>query len=145
MHAFLRRPWGFSRALGCGARKGAARTPRRKWGSRSGSVARDLGVQSREIWQGIAELLSDLLEQPGTCKPPKSFFFFFPLSAAVLEVPQQCQKARQPRPWYHSHALLFPLHQPRTVLLRVCEFVSVRVCACPLQQQEQGTKHNSSL
>ena len=34
--------------------QGAARTPRRNFGSRGGSVARALGVQSREIWQVIA-------------------------------------------------------------------------------------------
>ena len=47
----------FSRALGCGARRAPACTPRCKCGSRPGSMARALGVQSREIWQvttGIA-------------------------------------------------------------------------------------------
>ena len=37
---------GFSRALGCRARKGPACTPRRRFGSRSGSVERDPGVQA---------------------------------------------------------------------------------------------------
>ena len=41
---------GSSRALGCGARRGPACTPRRKFGSRAGSVARSLGVlQSRNL------------------------------------------------------------------------------------------------
>ena len=57
LHAFLRRPWVLSRALGCGARKWPACTPRCKFGSRAGSVARALGVQSREIWQEITGLL----------------------------------------------------------------------------------------
>ena len=47
----------FPPALGCGARRETACTPRRK----CGSVARALGVQSREIWQLIAGLLSDQL------------------------------------------------------------------------------------
>ena len=64
LHVFLRRPWVFSRANGCGARKGPTCTPRRKFGSREGSVARALGVQSREIWQveAITGLLSAELE-----------------------------------------------------------------------------------
>ena len=49
LHSFLRRPWVFSCALGCGARRGPACTPRRKFWSRPGSVARAVGVQSREI------------------------------------------------------------------------------------------------
>ena len=53
LHAFLRRPWVFLRALGCGARRGPACTPRWKLGSQAGSVARALGVQSHEIWQVI--------------------------------------------------------------------------------------------
>ena len=51
-------PAGFSRTLGCGARRGPACTPRRKFGSRAGSVARTLGVQSRETWRVITGLLS---------------------------------------------------------------------------------------
>ena len=53
LHAFLRRPCVFSRALDCGARRGPTGTRRRKFGSRVGSVARALGVRSREIWQVI--------------------------------------------------------------------------------------------
>ena len=51
LRAFLWRPWVVCRALGCGARRGPTCTPRRKFGSRAGSVARALGVQRREIWQ----------------------------------------------------------------------------------------------
>ena len=64
LHVFLRRPRVDSRALGCGARWGGACTPRRKFGSRAGSVARALGVQSREIWQVIAGSLSAELHTP---------------------------------------------------------------------------------
>ena len=51
LHDSLRRSWVFCRAFGCGARTGGPCTPRRKFESRAGSVARAPGVQSREIWQ----------------------------------------------------------------------------------------------
>ena len=66
----LRRPWVFSRVLGCGARRGAACTPRRKFGSRAGSVARALAVQSREKMQVITRLLSAELEPSKTMENP---------------------------------------------------------------------------
>ena len=53
-------------SLGCGASRGAACTPRRKIGSQADSVARALGVQSREIWQVIMGLLSAQLEPSKT-------------------------------------------------------------------------------
>ena len=70
MHAFLRRPWVFSRALGRGARRGAACSQWRKFGSRAGSVVCALGVQSSEIWHAITGLLaaqsepSKIMENP---------------------------------------------------------------------------------
>ena len=70
LHAFLRRPCGFSRALGCGARGGPACTPRRKFGSRVDSVARALGVQSREIRQVITGSLSAKLGPSKTTENP---------------------------------------------------------------------------
>ena len=51
---FILWPRVFSRALGCAAHRGPACTPRRECGSRLGSVACALGVQSRVIWQVIA-------------------------------------------------------------------------------------------
>ena len=97
---FLFRPRVFSRALGCGARRGPACVQWCKCGFRPGSVARALGVQSREIWQVIAGLRSDQLEPTRSMQPPKYFLLvlhFASLSAAVREVPQQLLKARQPR------------------------------------------------
>ena len=65
LHVFLRRPWVPSRALGCGACTGPVCTQRCKCGSRAGSVALALGVQSREIWQVITGWLSvELLVEP---------------------------------------------------------------------------------
>ena len=60
----------FSRALGYGARSGAACTPRRKFGSRTGSVARALSIQSREVWQVITGLLCVELEPSKTMGNP---------------------------------------------------------------------------
>ena len=56
---FLLWPRVFSRALGCGARRGLACTPRCKCGSRAASVARALGVQNRGIWRVTTGSLCD--------------------------------------------------------------------------------------
>ena len=53
-----------------------------------GSVARALGVQSREVWQVIVGLLSDKLLTPcrgnqAHAKPPRMSFWFFRLLSAV--------------------------------------------------------------
>ena len=64
-----------SRALGCGARRGGACTPRRKCGSWPGSVARALGIQIRAIWQGIKESLSTPPSLVGLWKPHNISFF----------------------------------------------------------------------
>ena len=50
--------------------QGPACTPRRKFGSRAGSVARALGVQSREIWQVITGSLSAELEPSKATENP---------------------------------------------------------------------------
>ena len=75
---FLQRPWIFSRALGYRARLGPACTARRKFGSRTGFVARALGVQSREIWQVITGSLSAEIE-PSTTIGNQHVSCFFPL------------------------------------------------------------------
>ena len=56
--------------LGCGARRGPACTPRCKCGSRPGSVARALGVHSREIWQVTTGSLSAEVEPSKTIENP---------------------------------------------------------------------------
>ena len=55
-------PVGRFRALGCGARRKLARTLRCKCGPWPRSVARALGVQSRENWQITTGLNSDDVE-----------------------------------------------------------------------------------
>ena len=45
-------------------------TPRRKFGSRAGTVARTLGVQSHGIWQVITGLLSAELAPSKTMENP---------------------------------------------------------------------------
>ena len=67
LHGFLRRPWVFSHALVCGARRGPTCTPRSKF--RTGSVARALGVQSREIWQIIAVTFRGARPEQHNVKP----------------------------------------------------------------------------
>ena len=62
-------------ALGCGARRGPARTRRRKRGSRPGSMVRSLGVQSREIWQVTTGSPSAELELSNTMENPHISFF----------------------------------------------------------------------
>ena len=108
---FLFQPRVFSRALGCGARRGAACTPRRKCRPRPDPVTCALGVQSCAIWRVIAGSLSAELGPTKPIETPKMCFFafhFFSLSAAVPEKPQQPSKAtRQPR--YSSRASSFSL------------------------------------
>ena len=113
---------GFSRDLGCGACRRIACTPRCKCGSRPGSVARALGVQSREIWQVIAGLLCNQLEPTRPTQTPKMSFCscFSPLSAAaVSEVPQKPSKSKAKQPRYNSSrtSSVSPKLQSRTVLL----------------------------
>ena len=67
--AFLLRPRACPRVLGCGARRGAACTPRRKFGPRPGSVARAPGPQSRASWQAITGSHSALPSNAGHWKP----------------------------------------------------------------------------
>ena len=127
---FLLRPRVFSRALDCGARRGPACT-RRKFMSRPGSVARALGVQSRETWQVIAGLVSDQLEPTRPMQTPKMFFppSFLHLqyiSAAVYEVPQQPSKVRQSR--HNSRASTCSLSDSHERCFCVWVRERVRVC-----------------
>ena len=140
---FLGRPRVFSRALSCGALRGAACTPRCKCRSRPGSVALALGVQSREIWQVIAGLLSDQLESTRPMQAPKCplYISFFHLSPASFEVTHQLSKARQQR--YNSRASSVSLcDSPERYF---CVRIRVRACVCVchcriLEQKEPGTQ-----
>ena len=85
LHAFLQRPC-LSRALGCGARRGLACTPRRMFRSRTGSVERALGVQSREISQEITGLLSAELELSKTMENPHVSCFAPPMTMTCLVI-----------------------------------------------------------
>ena len=69
--AFLFQPRVFSHALGCGARRAPACTPRCKGGSRPGPAASVLGAQSRAIWQVTTGLLSSELEPNKTMEKPQ--------------------------------------------------------------------------
>ena len=116
---FLFRPWVRSRALGCGARRRPACTPRCKFGSRPGSVVRALGVQCREIWQATTgSFFPTSSSQPGPCKPQERHMYFFTSLLLFLKYHSSRQRlwattVQQPR------FKLFPLEQERTVLQRV--------------------------
>ena len=73
---FHLRPRVFSRAVGCGARRGAACTPRRKRGSRPRPVGRALGLQSREFWQITQGRRSDLTPLRNYSEKPVVRLFF---------------------------------------------------------------------
>ena len=75
LQALFGRPRIVSYALGSGPRRGPACTPWRKRGSRPGSVARALGVQSCAICQVITWSFSAELEPARPMETPKIFFF----------------------------------------------------------------------
>ena len=85
LHAFLRRPWVFSGALGCGARRGPACTPRHKFVPRAAPVTRALDVPTREIWQ----------RHHRVAEPRKTVEY--PHSALLLLAFLHCCTATQPR------------------------------------------------
>ena len=129
------RPRVSSRALGRGARRGSActlgaslgrgRAPWRVlWAFKSRSLA---------INHEIAFRLARANQAHAT--PQNAIFNFSPLSTAVLEVPQQPSKARQPR--YNSRASSFSLcdSHERRFCAWVRERVWVRVCHCRILQQ----------
>ena len=125
---FLFRPRVFSCALGCGALRGPACTPRCKCESRPASVPRALGVQSREIWQVTTGSLSDQLEPTRPMQPPKmSFFASFHLSLLLLLKPHS---SRQRLGSHGTTAALqaFPF-VTATSGASACGSVNVRVCA----------------
>ena len=86
---------GFFLALSAaGAQGRGACTTRRKRGSQPGSATRARGVQSLEIWQVIAGLLSGPLEPTRPMQTQKcTVFLFSPIPVAVFRIPQQPSKA----------------------------------------------------
>ena len=131
LQALFGRPRIVSYALGSGPRRGPACTPWRKRGSRPGSVARALGVQSCAICQVITWSFSAELEPARPMETPKRPFFpfiFSPLYAAVSEGPQQPSRARKPQ--YSSRASSFSLCDSHERCFCACVFVSVRVLSC---------------
>ena len=89
---FLFRPPVFSRALGRGARRGAACARRCKCGCRPRSMARAPGVQSREIWQVTTGSLFAELEPSKKTENPhikKIIFLFCALLLYLLQTPHQ--------------------------------------------------------
>ena len=101
---FSRTPVGLFSRSWLGARRGAACTPRRKFGSRAGSVARALGAKSREIWQVVVGSLSAELEPSKTMESHISAFFRFLCSTAVQARSHGTTLASSfPRCYSHGH------------------------------------------
>ena len=117
---------GCSRALGCGAHRRAACTPRRKYGSRPGSVARALGVQSRAIRQEITGSLSTSPSLSGQWKPHKILKICSAAASYLYHtVPQALKLSTWWQPRYKSSRTSSSLPfaaavDRRSVLVRVC-------------------------
>ena len=79
------RPRVFSRALGRGAHRTPACTPRCKCGTRPGSVARALGLQmSRNLASNHGIAFRQARAPPGPCQPQKCHVFSFFFSPSPL-------------------------------------------------------------
>ena len=125
----LGRPRVVSRALRCGASRGPACTPRRKRGSRPGSVARALGVQSRTIWQVVMGSCSATPDRSGPWKPHVFLFFFFALSSQLQPSITPSHKLSSSL-LCDSHGTSAVAHQALPVVTATDgASLSVRVCA----------------
>ena len=112
----------------CPARRGPACTPRHKFGSRAGFVARALGIQSREIWNFITGLLSAEVE-PGNAIENPHFSHFH--SCIIL---LGCCTATQPRQRYSLQA--FPV-----VTAADTTYAATCVCCVCLRLNMRGSGH----
>ena len=122
-HALLFRSRVFSRALGCGARRGPACTLRSKIGPRPGSVASALGVQSRgelALFVGSLSAKPDLSKTMETHTKYVNHGRFSHVLLCITARTSRAATLQQP-----PRFKLFPLWQQRLMLLRVCACVSV--------------------
>ena len=123
MHARLGGPRVVSRALGCGARRRAACTPRRRCWSRPGSVACALSVQSRAIRQVITGSFSASRNLAGQWKPHN--VSFFPSAAPVSCVYHTVPQALKLSSWRHSR-----YNSSRTSSSSFCDGHGPCICVC---------------
>ena len=106
------------------------RTPPRKFGSRAGSVARALGVQSHETWQVITGLLSAELEPSRTVENPHICQLFCSTSSAnsntVITIASSC-----PRSYSHGHYYACVDHYYAcVVIMYACMRCACAPCTC---------------
>ena len=126
----------FSRSRLRGA-KGGRVSPRQQCGSRPGSVARVLGVQSGAIWQESAGSLSAELDPTMPMEtPPKCKFSHFFHPSLLLFLKYHSSRQRLGSHGTISTFQAFPLVTAASgasawVFVRVC----VRVCHCRILQQ----------
>ena len=108
-------------------------------GSRPGSVERALGVQSNEIWQAIAGLLSGQLAPTRPMQTPKTLYFFsFTFSPLLLFLESHTNRQRLGSQGTTVALAAFPLVTV-TNGASACGFVSVCHCRI-LQQPGPGTQ-----
>ena len=132
--------------------RGPARTPRCKCGSRPGSVARALGVQSREIWQVTTGSLYDQLEPTRPVQTPiTSFSSFFTSLLLILKYYNTAAvkgyAARVQQPCFHGTTATrqaFPFKTAANGAF-ACGFVSVLVCACVIKASYRSRIQEHSL
>ena len=135
----------FSSGNGCETRRGPACTPRRKFGSRPGCVARALGVQSREIWPCNRTIAVVEPTRPmQTTKMLLIFLLFFSSRCC-------CFSILGSHGTYNSRAFhAFPFVAATSGASSACGFASVCVCvqdptAVNNQTQSQGQRCHFSF
>ena len=143
LHAILRRPSVFSRALGCGARRGPACTRRRRR-SRPGSVAHALGVHSRRNLasdRGIA--FRPAGDNQAHANIQNVILFIFTALCCCFPSTTAASRLRLPR--YKSRASSLCSFVTATYGVSACGFVSLHVCACVIAGSYSSRKHRNSL
>ena len=127
-HALLFRSRVFSRALGCGARRGPACTHGASFGPWPCSVARALGVQSHSSWQVITGMHSASPSLAGQWKLHNVLFYllllFHVLITTCLTLSSSLLGGSHGTTAIAYQARLL-LRRPRTVHPCVCVFVLV--------------------
>ena len=135
-NTFLFRPRVFSPALGCRASGGHAYTPWCKCGSRPGSVARVLGVHSRQIWQVTTGSLCEQLEPTRLMQTPEMASLFSSL-CPLLFLKYHSSRQRLGRHGTTAALQDFSLRDSheRRCCVRDPELACVRMCRCRILQQ----------
>ena len=149
-HLFLFGPRVFSRALGSGARRQLAQTPRRKCGPWPRSVARALGINGRENWRVTTGGHSERLEPSRpmqTHVQVKKISDGLRMSFRILQtartdcLPTSCSCSSAPRA--HAPVLVLVLScswSCSSALVLVLECSRARACSCLLCRKIQTSQ-----